>query len=142
MFVINKRYNADPFLYWGNDWRCLFGFVFGSFGLFFCFWCFTIKVSKPGLVRTSTPRRPGSLKPSSRRRGRRRSAEACSKQRFYQDLPYYFIQKRNEMINPEVRPEKFDGQEVGRPTWCHLLSEKSIDSFAESRHKRPVNKKL
>ena len=79
---------------------------------------------------------------NSRRRGRRRSAEACSKQRFYQDLPYYFIQKRNEMINPEVRPEKFDGQEVGRPTWCHLLSEKSIDSFAESRHKRPVNKKL
>ena len=61
---------------------------------------------------------------------------------FDQDLSYYFIQKRNEMINPDVRPENLNGQNVGRPTWCHLLSEKSIDSFAESRHKRPVNKKL
>lgn len=45
MFDINKRYNPDPWLYWGNDWRCLFLFVFGSFGMLFCCWCFTTKVS-------------------------------------------------------------------------------------------------
>ena len=113
---------------------------------FFAFGASQLRSQNQGSSRRRRPRRPGSLNPSfpfSIQEAR--TSTSCGsllKPKILSTLSYHYIQQRNEMINPDVRPENLTGENVGRPTWCHLLSEKSIDSFAESRHKRPVNKKI